>query len=198
MKPTSQMSRTAILVESALMVALAYVLSFIKVFQMPLGGSVTLFSTLPLIMLSLRHNIKWSLGASAVFGLLQALQGLDYIFIPKTVFGVVMCFLLDYFLAYFCIGFTGPIARRFKNGTLGLAVGVIATGLLRFVCSYLSGLLIWGAPDGWSSTVSHWSFIYNGSWCGPEVAIVLVAALLLSRVPQLQMLPEQRRGKVVL
>lgn len=189
MKNPNQMSRTAILVEGALMVALSFVLSFIIIFRMPLGGSITLFSTLPLILYSMRHPIHWGLGACALYGLLQALQGLDYVLFPKTVIGIILCFLLDYFIAYLCIGFTGPIARKFKNATLGLIVAIIATGLMRFVCSFFSGLLIWGAPDHWGGGVALWSLIYNGSWCAPEVGIVLAAALLLSRVKALHILP---------
>ena len=41
---TTSYSRTRILVEGAMMIALATVLSMIKIFEMPFGGSVTLLA----------------------------------------------------------------------------------------------------------------------------------------------------------
>lgn len=192
MQEPSKMSRTAVLVETALMVAMAFVLSYVKVFEAPLGGSVTLCATLPLLVLSLRHNIRWSVAAAAVFGVLQAVQGLHNILYVKTLPLMIGVFLLDYFLAYFCLGFAGPIARRFKNGTLGLCAAILATGLMRFGCSFLSGILIYASyvPEGWS--VWGWSLAYNGSWCGIDTAIVLVAALALSRVKILHLIPAKQ------
>ncbi|MFV0412330.1 MAG: energy-coupled thiamine transporter ThiT [Oscillospiraceae bacterium] len=191
MKAPSQMSRTAILVEAALMVALSFVLSLIPFFELPWGGSITCFSTLPIILVSLRHSSKWGLATATVYGFLQMLQGIDNVVAAKTLPAMVLCALLDYILAYACVGLTGAIARRFKNPTAGLAGGIVATGLMRLACSFLSGILIWGAwaPEG----VSVWwySLSYNMGWCLPDVAIVLVAALLLSRVKALHLLPEQ-------
>ena len=146
MKSPSQMSRTAILVEAALMVALAFVLSFIPFIELPWGGSITLFSTLPIFIMSLRHGAKWGVGTAAVYSLLQLMQGMDSVVaVPaKTIFTMVLCALLDYVLAYTILGFAGPIARRFKNPTGGLVVGICVTGVIRYGVSALSGLLQWG------------------------------------------------------
>lgn len=194
MKSPSQMSKTAILVESALMVALSFVLSFIPFFQMPWGGSITCFSTLPIVVLSLRHNAKWGVAAASVYGVLQMFQGMKSVTAAGTAVAMVMCALLDYILAYACVGFTGVISRRFKHAALGLAVGVTATGLMRLVCSFLSGIFIWGAyaPEG--TPVWLYSLTYNMGWCLPDVAIVLVASLLLSRVTALNLVPQKQNA----
>ena len=192
MKSPGQMSRTAILVEGALMVALAFILSIIPFIELPWGGSITLFSTLPIFIMSLRHGAKWGVGTAAVYSLLQLTQGMDSVVaVPaKTIFTMVLCALLDYVLAYTVLGFTGPIARRFKNPTGGLAVGICATGLVRYLLSVLSGILLWGqwAWDGWPVWI--YSFAYNALWCLPDLAIVLAAALLLSRVKALGLIPQ--------
>ena len=191
MKTPSQMSKTSILVEGALMIALAFVLSMIPFIQLPWGGDITLFSTLPIVLMSLRHGGKWGVGTAAVYSLLQLVQGMENVVaVPaKTIFTMVLCALLDYVLAYTVLGFTGPIARRFKNPTRGLVAGIAITGLLRFLFSFLSGLLLWGqwAWEGWP--VWLYSLAYNALWCLPDVAIVLLAALLLSRVKVLGLLP---------
>ena len=197
MKPPSQMSRTAILAEGALMVALGFVLSLIPIPSFPWGGSISMAATLPIIMMSLRHGAKWGVATAAVYGLLQMLLGMsNVVAVPvKTYFYMALCALLDYLVAYTVLGFTGSIARRFKNPTAGLAVGITATGLLRLLCSFLSGLLIWGAYawEGWP--VWAYSLAYNAGWCLPDVAIVLVAALLLSRVPVLGLLDRPKAQK---
>ncbi len=191
MKAPSQMSKTAILVEGALMVALAFALSMIPFFQLPWGGSITCFSTLPIIVMSLRHNAKWGVGTAVVYGVAQMFQGMSSVVAAQTALAMIGCALLDYILAYACVGFTGLIARRISRPTLGLAAGIVATGLMRLTCSFLSGILIWHAwaPEG--MPVWWYSLSYNAGWCLPDVAIVLVAALLLSRVKVLHLLPEK-------
>ncbi len=190
MKAPSQMSRTAILVEGALMVALAFGLSSIYRFEMPLGGSVTIFSTLPIILMSLRHNIYWGFATAGLYSVLQLFQGLKNLSYLHTWWAVLLCILLDYILAYSCLALTGPLARRFKNATLGISFGILLTGIMRFTCSFFSGILIW-PPGAGTSAVVH-SFLYNITWSGPDVLIVLVATLLLSRVPALGLTHQSR------
>ena len=193
MKSPGQMSRTAILVEGALMVALAFILSVIPFIELTWGGSITLFSTLPILIMSLRHGAKWGVGTAAVYSLLQLTQGMDSVMaVPaKTIFTMVLCALLDYVLAYTVLGFAGPIAHRFKNPTGGLAIGICATGLARYLLSVLSGILLWRqwAWEGWP--VWLYSVAYNALWCLPDIAIVLLAALLLSRIKALGLIPER-------
>lgn len=176
------------------MVALAYVLSMIPFISLPWGGDITCFSTLPIIVMSLRHGGKWGLGTAAVYSLAQLMQGMgSVVAVPaKTFVAMAACGLLDYVVAYTVLGLAGPIAHRFKNATGGLVVGIACSGLLRYLCSFLSGLVLWGeyAWEGWP--VWLYSLAYNGAWCLPDIAIVLIAAVLLSRVKVLGLLPEAR------
>ena len=68
-KQPARMSRTAVMVEGALMVALGFALSMIPFFRMQWGGSITCFSTLPLVMMSLRHSAKWGVATAAALAL---------------------------------------------------------------------------------------------------------------------------------
>ena len=64
------------LCESAILLALGFVLSFIKIYEMPNGGSVTIASMLPVILIGIRWGLGWGFGASIVFSLLQFLPGI--------------------------------------------------------------------------------------------------------------------------
>lgn len=55
---TDTSKKTFLLVEGALMIAMAFVLSYIKLYDMPMGGSITL-EMIPLVIMGLRHGVKW-------------------------------------------------------------------------------------------------------------------------------------------
>ena len=186
-------SNVKILSECGALVAVASVLSLITLFSMPLGGSVTPFATLPIIIISLRHGAKWGVASALTFSLVQLLLGLNNVAaVPVRDFiSLSLCAALDYLLAYTVIGFTGTIARGFRDGRAGIVVGVLATGAGRLVCSFLSGIIVWGSytPDGWNIAV--YSLAYNASWCLPDVALTLVGCLALSRIRALNILPNK-------
>ena len=85
-----------------------------------------------------------------------------------TVAAFVGVVLLDYVLAFTLLGLAGVIAKPFKNHLLGVAAGTAAVCVIRFLCSFLSGALLWGSYQEsyeWARGMSVWlySFIYNGS-----------------------------------
>ena len=96
-------SKTRILVECALMIAIGTVLSNIKIFTMPNGGSVTLLSMLPFVLVSFRHGVKWGLFTGLVNGCLQMLLGFWAPPTPTFIYflGEV---LLDYLVAFMALG----------------------------------------------------------------------------------------------
>ena len=169
-------SKTRTLVECALMIALGTVLANIKIFEMPNGGSITLLSMLPFILVSYRHGTKWGLFTGFVNSLLQMLMGM---------------ILLDYVLAFTLLGLAGAIAKPFKNRLVGVAVGTAAVCGIRFLCSFLSGVLIWGnLSDGLPAWT--YSLTYNGSYMLPETILTTVAAVLIYKAaPQLFAAQEQ-------
>ena len=96
-------SKTRILVECALMIAIGTVLSNIKFFTLPNGGSVTLLSMLPFVLVSFRHGVKWGLFTGFVNGCLQMLLGFWAPPTPTFLYflGEV---LLDYLVAFMAAG----------------------------------------------------------------------------------------------
>lgn len=174
--------RTKILVECALMVALAVVLNFIKLAPWPQGGSITLAAMSPLVYLSLRRGWKWGLLSAFVYSLLQML--LDGIPTPPTnnLFYFLLVVLLDYVVAYSVLGLAGFFYKNFGNNRFAPALASCCVTLLRYCCHIASGVLIWGvyAPEGWSAV--PYSIIYNGSYMIPETIITAIAATLLVKM----------------
>lgn len=161
-----KVSPTLILVHGALCIALSFVLSYIKLFSMPLGGSVTLASMLPLMVYSNRHGVKWGLLAGVVYGFLQYIQGGWFVHWVQL--------LLDYPVAFGLIGLAGLV-----RGDRNLALSALIGGIGRFVAVYVSGWIFWydaTAANGLSPAV--YSLIYNGYYMVPEIAICVVIALL--------------------
>ena len=173
-------STTVILVESALMIALSIVLDFIKLFKMPMGGSVTC-ATVPLILLSFHRGPKWGVGAAFAHSLLQMLLQFDAP--PAKTFGAfAIVVLLDYVIAYTAQGAACVFGKPFKNRRVSVAVGACAVSLIRLLCSFLSGITVWSeyTPEGWA--VWAYSLVYNAAYMIPQMAITAVLSVLLIAV----------------
>jgi len=157
-------SNTRILAEISVTVALSVVLNYIKIFQLPYGGSITLGSMVPILLISYRRGLKVGVFTGAVFGLVQmVLDGWVY-----NPFGMV----LDYPLAFGVLG----IAALFKKHPL---VGVVAALAARFLSHFLSGVLFFWmyAPEGMNPIV--YSAVYNGSYILGEMVISGILIYLL-------------------
>ena len=154
-------SRLHSLVEGAIMVALAAVLSYIRIFKLPWGGSITLVSMLPIMLYSIRHGIKKGLGAAFAFSLIQLFQGIsDGLFAWGLTAGMLTaCIILDYLAAFTVIGFAGIFRNK---GIAGIMGGTIFAVLLRFVCHLLSGVFVFASAgklwDGFE-TNNTWNVI---------------------------------------
>ena len=181
---TKTYSKTRILVECALMIAAGTVLSNIKIYELPNGGSVTFLSMLPFVLVSFRHGVKWGLFTGFVNSLLQMLRGFYAPPVPSFLYflGEV---LLDYVLAFMALGLAELFARPFHNRMVGVAFGTFMVGLLRFLCSFLSGVLVWGNLN---EGLAAWTYSlgYNASYMVPETLLTMVAAVLVCKAaPQL-------------
>ncbi len=176
------------LTECALLVALATALSFVKVYQAPLGGSVTLLSTLPIMYISIRHGILYGVSSGFVYSLIQLWQGSGNLAYVPTAAGVVGCILLDYILPFTLLGTAGIFCRNKQR--LGIEVvvaGVFVATLLRFMCHFMGGAIVWyeitkeGQWNEYVQKVGMWtySFVYNISYVGPDGAMAIIASTAL-------------------
>jgi thiamine transporter len=163
---------TRMLVEAGIMLALAIVLGeFVKIFEMPMGGSVTLGGMAPLFLFAIRWGGKNGLTVGAVFGMLDFLIGRFYSLHPVSIF-------LDYPLAYAMTGLAG----FFKKSSVGYICGIITGVFGRFICHVVSGVVFYAsyAPEGQSPLV--YSILYNGSFLFPELVITIVLSVVLLRL----------------
>ena len=180
---------------SAIFIALATGLSFIKIINMPLGGSVTLLSMLPIIMISLMLGLKWGIGSAFVYSLLQLLFGitldglLGWGLTPVMLVGTIF---LDYILAFTVLGFAGIFA---KKGYAGICAGTVIVILLRFVCHFISGFIIFSNLSQFElfgrffeNRPVLYSLAYNGLYMLPELVITVIAAAVIFKLPQIKKL----------
>jgi len=174
------------------MLALATALSYIRIYKLPWGGSITLFSMLPIVLFSIRRGLKAGLAVSFLFSLIQFFQGIgDGLFgWGLTPFMLIACILLDYIIAFTVLGLGGLFRKKKTAGWIGGFVIAIA---LRFVMHFLSGVVIWESFgelwEGFStdSTVIY-SLFYNGSYMLPELVITTVVAVILLNIPHVRKL----------
>ncbi|MDR1570175.1 MAG: energy-coupled thiamine transporter ThiT [Oscillospiraceae bacterium] len=157
---------TRTLAIGALCVALSFLLSCIRMYRMPQGGSVTLASALPLLAYAYYFGTAPGLLAGAALGFLQLLQ--DFYFLNFTQM------LLDYPIAFGALALAG-LFRKLPRSS-GLYVGIAVGSLARFFCSVLSGVVFFAeyAPPEMNPWI--YSLGYNGSYMGIEVVICLVVA----------------------
>ena len=186
-------TKTPKLVLAAVLVALAVALSFAKLFEMPMGGSVTLGSMLPIFLLSITLGVKWGLAGATVFTLVQLAQAL----IEGNVFPycetgatLVVCVLFDYVVPFMILGLAGAL-RNLRVGKFrhfGAYAGIVLACVIRFLSHYITGVAIWGqwAPEGMGKYL--YSLLYNGGFMLPELGITLLLAALILESPELRRL----------
>jgi thiamine transporter len=161
---------TKMLVEAGIMIALAQILSYVKIFEAPYGGSVTAGSMVPILFYAIRWGVGPGILAGIVYGILQFVLG------PKYSFHI-LSILLDYVVAFGLLGLAGLFRKDFKGVFLGVFFGILG----RFASTVLSGVIIWAsyAPE----TMNPWiySIVYNGAYLIPELIISFVLVGILYR-----------------
>ena len=172
-------SRIRILTECSIMIALAAVLSVIKLVDMPYGGSVTLASMLPILLISYRHGVLWGLAGGAVHATLQQLLGLSNLMWFTTWQSVVAVILLDYVLAFTLVGLGGVFRRVIRRQHLALAAGAVLVSLLRYACHVLAGATVWAGLSIPTEAALAYSFGYNATYMLPEAIVLVLAAWYL-------------------
>ena len=186
MKTKNTRKNVLALVETAMMVALAVGLELLSGLipgPWAFGGSISL-GAIPIFYLSYRRGWKWGVSAGFVYACIQMLLGF-YVPPANTVTAIALCVLLDYVLAFTALGLASAFAAPFdKSGKpsarlVGYIVGAIGASALRFVCSFLSGVILWDsyAPEGMNVWV--YSLVYNGSYMLGNAAIAAVVLFLL-------------------
>lgn len=156
---------------TSMTISLATAFSFIKVFAMPMGGSVTLLSMLMVTLVAYWYGPAAGILGGVVYGLLQMAIDPYIISIPQM--------LIDYPLAFGALG----IAGFFRNKKNGIIIGYLFGITGRFFFSFLSGVIFFGmyAPESFTMLGKEiplnaytYSALYNAGYIYAEAAITIV------------------------
>ncbi len=199
----------------AIATAISLICEYIPFLNLPFGGTITIASTLPVIAISYMYGLKWGFGSSFVYALIQIAVGTKTVaalFTPSddgtVAFGVAIgVILIDYILAFTCLGLGGIFAKH-KSKKTALVLGSVTALLCCYFFHYLSGTLYYGAWAEWFFTdtvladlsiskyimqnfsgaglASIYSLIYNGCYMIPEIIITAVVAVPISMIKQVK------------
>lgn len=190
---TSSKEMTVRLVFSALMIALGTVLSLISI-DLPFGGSVTVASMVPMIIVAQLYGFKWGILSCTAFGLVQMILGLNNLSYAVSIWAAAAIILFDYIIAFGCISLAG-LTRKMKNKAISAALGAFIACLIRYLCHVISGAVVWNTwadivyvPDFLHNTVLvtnqnlfFWTYsvCYNATYMIPETILTMVVAAII-------------------
>ena len=181
MNNLTKKDKTRRLAESALMVALATILAEFAVIKFPFGGSVTLFSQLPIVVLSYRYGVKWGLVTGFTMSLLQMVFGAaNFSYVSGITSYLILAF-ADYIVAFTALGLGGMFKGIIKNQAVALGLGGAVTSLIRYACHIVSGVTIWKEYAG-DMNVWEYSVTYNGGYMIPEIIITVIGAVIVGSI----------------
>ncbi|MEG0833544.1 MAG: energy-coupled thiamine transporter ThiT [Oscillospiraceae bacterium] len=188
-----------ILVECAMLLAMACVLSLFPKFKfLADGGSITVCSMLPIILISYRRGIKWGLLSGFAFFVFQTITG----FVSKslTLETTMLTLVFDYFLAFTVLGLGGFLRDKMKSRGVELALGGLCVIFLRYLCHVISGYIVFGEYAEWffsenlgvfgqkiletfsgNTLAMVYSIIYNSLYMAPEMVLTFIVSIIIGK-----------------
>lgn len=170
------------LTETGLMLAVCAVLNYLPLVSLPYGGSITLASMAPVILIAYRYGSLWGMLTGFVFSLIQLLEGgigtLQSAGTTPAFFLLIL--FLDYILAFTVLGLAGLTRGRLGGSQrLELAAGALIACVLRYLCHFLSGITVWAGTSIPAVGSIGFSLIYNATYMLPETIVTVLAVYLL-------------------
>lgn len=183
MSENGEIRRTNVtkLVEAGAMVAIATILSMIKLIDLPYGGSVTIACMLPVVIISYRNGIKWGLLTGLVFAIIQQLFGLNTLSYVTTWQSILAVILLDYIVAFTVVGL-GGIFKKNQSQPKALMYGTIFVCVLRYICHVISGATVWAGLSIPTNAALAYSFGYNATYMIPETIVTATLAYFVGTI----------------
>ncbi|MBO4323556.1 MAG: energy-coupled thiamine transporter ThiT [Clostridia bacterium] len=158
-----------ILARAGICLSLSFALSYVKLFSMPQGGSITLASMLPIMIFAYMYGARKGIFVGLIYGVLQSLQS-PYIIHPAQ-------FLLDYPIAFASLGLAGILKDLSLPHAAKFTLGAIIGGTMRYFSHVLSGAFAFGAyAEG--QNVLLYSLAYNSFVFIDLVLVVIVGVVL--------------------
>ena len=143
------------LVTCAMLIAIAIVLTFVVVYESPFGGSVTVLSMLPIVLIGYLYGVKWGFGSALVFGILKILVSMKTVsalFMPgdsqQLWWKAILICLLDYVIAYTVLG-VASLFRKIGKPSAALGIGALVACVCRYIVHVISGAIFYGSWASW-------------------------------------------------
>ncbi len=174
-----EMTTARRMTECAIMIALAAVLSFVKLADLPAGGSITLGSMLPIVLVAYRHGPSWGVLAGVVHGAIQLLVGMSVFAYVTSWRAAVAVVLLDYVVAFGAIGLAGVFRRAGRDDAKALVPGALLAAAVRYLCHVISGATVWAGLSIPTEAALWYSIAYNATYMIPETIVLLALAAYL-------------------
>ncbi len=177
-KRESHLSSTLTLkkmVYGGMCIALSFILSYIRLYKMPQGGSITLASMFPIILYSMVFGPIAGIIAGVAYGFLQLIQDAWVINWAQLLF--------DYPFAFGFLGLAGITPQAIRNIQVRTVIAVSIALLGRGLMHFLSGIIFFAdsIPEGTNAII--YSLAYNASYIIPELIITCVLSVLLISTP---------------
>ncbi|WP_032123160.1 energy-coupled thiamine transporter ThiT [Clostridium amazonitimonense] len=166
---------TKTMVNIGIAVALSIVLKMFRIMQMPMGGSVTLGSMIPIIFIAYVYGPRIGYLTGLIFGVMDLILG-------ATVVHPIQL-LIDYILAFGLLG----VAGYFKNN---ISLGALVAIALRCLCHVISGVVFFYEYAG-DKNVWIYSISYNSTYLIPEA---IIAMIILAIIPVKRLRTEMGRN----
>lgn len=205
---------------SAIMIAISAVIyivcGFIPFLNFSFGGTITIASLLPIIIISYMYGVKWGLLSSFTYSILRVLLsimqgGAVYtLFLPDSdfsVFKALIIIFLDYIAAYTVL-FVSGFFSKIKSKSAALVIGVVVALTCSYICHVVSGAIFYGSWAEWFFTDTDfanfaisqsimktfsgdslalvYSLVYNACYMIPEMIITVTCALAVSKMSQIK------------
>lgn len=188
------------LTRCALLIAIAAVLSVFPKFEfLPYGGSITICSMLPIVLISYIFGLKWGFLSGFAFSLIQIFTGFSAAgaVSPLVTIGIVV---FDYLVAFTILGIGGIYKGKLGSTAKELVLGSVTALSLRFLSHVVSGYLFFKDYAEWffgeagdfgamilesisgNSLYLLYSFIYNATYMIPEIIFTAIAAALIAGI----------------
>lgn len=178
---SKQRSALKKLTECAILLAIGTVLCVFKLMDLPYGGSVTLASMLPLLLISYRFGVLHGTVCGIVYGLIQMFIGLNSLSYFTSPLSIVAIIVLDYLLAYAFVGIGGIFRKAVKSQSVALALGGLVGCFLRYLCHVISGCTVWAGVSIPTVAALWYSAVYNASFMIPETVVLVFVAFYIGR-----------------
>lgn len=184
MNPTKNQKPIYKICTTAILLALATVLSLIKIWQMPLGGAVTLLSMLPLCLISVFYGTGWAIAPCILYGGIQMFVTNPFVWGLSPII-LVGCIVFDYLLAFGALSLAGLFRQK---GTAGCIAGTAVACIARFISHFVSGFVLFTNlkqfelfGNVFSNHPIIYSFCYNGLYMLPETIFTIIATAIIFR-----------------